>query len=68
MGAVRQDFVADDTGIEVHLEHLAVTQFVIFHQLGFAGFRIHIHASELVHLEFLSVFAHTLLGKEDRTR
>ena len=66
--SVRQDFITDDTGIKVQLEHHAVADTVLFHQFGFPFFCIHIHAAEFVHFEFLTVFTDTLLGKEDRTR
>ena len=65
--SVRQNFVADDPGIEVQFEHHAVADLILGHEFFFSGFGVHVHASEFVHLEFSSVSADSLLGEEDWT-
>ena len=64
-GAVRENFVADDPGVKVQLEHFAVAQLVVLHELRFPGFGVQVHAAEFVHLEGSAVFAHPGLGEEN---
>ena len=68
MRPIRQHLISDYSRVEVHLEHFPIAQFVLFHKLGFPRFRIHVHAAEFVHFEFLSVLSHTFLGEENRAR
>lgn len=63
--AVGENLVADDAGVEIELEHHAVLHTVLFHQLFLALFGVHVHGTDLVHLEALAVLADALLGKED---
>ena len=68
MRSVRKYFIPDYSGVKVHLEHFPIAQFVLFHELCFTFFCIHIHAAEFVHFEFLSVLSHTFLREENRAR
>ena len=68
MGSIRQYLIADDTWIEVELEHLRIAELVLLHELRLSRLRIHIHATELIHLKTFSVLSDTLLSEEDRTR
>ena len=63
--AVRELLAADDSRVKVELEHHAVLHTVFFHEFGFAFFGIHVHTSELIHLEHLSVLSDTGLLEED---
>jgi len=47
---------------------LAVLHTVFLHEFGFAFFGIHVHTSELIHLEHLSVLSDTGLLEEDWPR
>ena len=53
---VRALFLSDNARIMFHFEHELVLLAAFKCQLLFAFFRVHIHAAELVHFEFLSVF------------
>ena len=66
--AVRELLAADDSRVKVELEHHAVLYTVFLHEFGFAFFGIHVHASELIHLEQLSVLSDTGLLEEDWPR
>lgn len=65
---IRQDFVSDDTRIEVHLEHSPVAHLVLAHQLLLTSLRIHIHAAEFIYFESFSVSSYPFLREEDRSR
>ena len=65
--AVRQDFVADDPGVPVQLEHEAPGNPVFLEILLLDLIRIGDHAAELVHLKNLAVAADALLGVENGT-
>ena len=66
LSAVWENFISNDTGVEVDLKHASVTHLVLGHQFRFSCFRIHVHASEFVHLKGFSVFTDPGLRKEDR--
>ena len=66
-GAVGQDFVADDPGVKVQLEHQGAAMAVQSQQFLFPLLRVHVHAAELVHLKPLAVLADSLLSKENGT-
>ena len=66
MCSVRQYLITDDSGIEIKLEHLRITELILLHELRLSRLRIHIHATELIHFEALSVLSDALLGEEDR--
>jgi len=66
-GAVRQDFIADDPGIEIQLEHQVTAMLVQRQQFLFSLLRVQIHTAELIHLKMLSVLSDPLLGKENGT-
>ena len=66
--AVRELLAADDSRVKVELEHHAVLYTVFFHEFGFAFFGIHVHTSELIHLEQLSALSDTGLLEEDWSR
>ena len=63
--AVRQDFVADDPGVPVQLEHEAPGNPVFLEILLLDLICIGDHAAELVHLKNLAVAADALLGVEN---
>ena len=63
---IRQNLTADDPGVCIQLEHQAILNAVLLHELCFPGFGIRIHTAEFIHLEELAVFTHTGLGKENR--
>ena len=65
VGAVRENLVANDAGVEVQLEHEAVGHTVLGHELFFAFLGVHIHGAELIHFEVLAVLADALLLEED---
>lgn len=64
--AVRQDLVADDARVKVQLEHHAVFDAVLLHELLLALLRIHVHGADLEDLELLAVLADPGLLEEDR--
>ena len=51
VGTVRTDFVPDDPGIEVKLEHPSVCDPILCHELFLSLLRIRIHAADLIHEE-----------------
>lgn len=63
IGTIRQDPAANDTGIIIHLEHLAIRHFILFHELCLTFLRIHIHAAEFIEAELFAILAHPDLGE-----
>ena len=66
--AVWEFLAADDSRVKVELEHHTVLYTVFLHEFDFAFFGIHVHTSELIHLEHLSVLSDTGLLEEDLPR
>ena len=58
----------DNTWIIIHLEHHTIFDIVLCHQLFLPLFRIHIHTSEFVNVELLTIFTDSHLFEEDRSR
>ena len=58
IGTIRQDPAADDAGIIIHLEHLAIRHFILLHELCLTFLRIHIHAAEFIEAELFAILAH----------
>ena len=55
-----------DAWVVFHFERYAL-HLIVFHQLGFQVFRICDHRSELVKLEWLSIFTNSRLGEDGGT-
>ncbi|CDB00881.1 unknown [Firmicutes bacterium CAG:65] len=68
IGTIRQDPAADDAGIIIHLEHLAIRHFILLHELCLTFLRIHIHAAEFIEAELFAILAHPDLGEKYRSR
>lgn len=68
IGTIRQDLAADDAGIIIHLEHLTIRHFILFHELCLTFLRIHIHAAEFIEAELFAILAHPDLGEKNRSR
>ena len=66
--SIWQHLIPNDSRIKVHLEHQPVTDLILIHKLFLSLLSIHIHASELIHLELSSIPSNPLLRKEDRPR
>lgn len=65
--SVRIDFVPDDPGIKLELEHPSVSNPVLRHELLLAFLRVRIHAADLVHIKALSVLPDPLGFIQDRS-
>ena len=68
MCSIWKNLISNNSWVKIQFEHLFITQFVIFHQFSLTFFCIHIHASELIHFESLSILSYTFLCKENRSR
>ena len=66
--SIRQFLRSNDTRVPVELEHKTIFDTVLCHQFLLALLCIHIHTAELVHLKLLTIFSHTNLREEHRSR